>query len=420
MKDNNNAVKEKIGYKDIIREKEFIKYLLSKMISRFGDSIDVIAYGWMVFKLTGSAAMLATLFAVNGIPSFVFNIFTGVVVSYWDKKKVVYLCDYARGFIVLGTAILFMTGNLETWHLFVFTFLNSTFEAFRSPAATPLFKRLIPAKKYEYAVSADSMGATLMELIGYGAAGVIIGTVGIGCAIAIDAGTFLVSGIMISFIKVEKEELKKVKRAASQYTKDLVDGFKYVVKDKTVLNICIFGGMFNFFVVPFNSLQVAYVDTILEKEPIVLSIMSVTFLIAMMLGGFIAPMLKKRLSGKKMIVLSGLLISIGYVALSQLGKINQSNYLYPALISSCILMGAAIPILNLPIKVGIMTKIEGEYLPRSISLINALALSMTPIGGAIVGFIILFISLDNIYLIFGIATLLLFLVQIFNKPLDEL
>ncbi|WP_456325866.1 hypothetical protein, partial [Desulfonauticus submarinus] len=72
-------------------------------------------------------------------------------------------------------------------------------------------------------------------------------------------------------------------------------------------------------------------------------------------------------------------------------------------------MGLALPILNLPIQVGIMSKVEEEYLPRTVSFINALALSTTPIGGGIVGGLILFIALKDVYLIFSIGILILFL-----------
>ena len=44
-------------YTDIIKnEKNFRYMILANMISRFGDSVDAIAYSWMVYQLTGSAA----------------------------------------------------------------------------------------------------------------------------------------------------------------------------------------------------------------------------------------------------------------------------------------------------------------------------------------------------------------------------
>lgn len=415
-----NKVEKKITYKDVFSDFNFMKLLVAKMISRFGDSIDVVAYGWMVFKLTGSATLLAALYAVNGIPSFIFNMISGVLVTYWPKKRVVVLCDLGRGLTVFLTAFLFMTNQLEVWHLFVFTFINSSFEAFRAPASTPLFVSVVPQEKLDYAISASETGSTVAELIGYSVAGLLIATIGVGFVIALDAATFILSALIILFVKVPKETIEKVKLTHKKYFEDLSSGLKYVWKSKLILNICIFAGIFNLFIIPFNALQPAYVEEVLKKGPEAISVLSIAFLVAMMIGSALAPLIKKALSGKSMFVLSGILISIGYYMLSQLGLVNESKYIYVFLSLAAGVMGIAIPILNLPIKVGIMTKIEGDYLPRTVSFINALSLSTTPLGGGIVGAIIIFVALREVYIIFSMLIALLFILQIFNKSLKDL
>lgn len=410
----------KMTYKDLFCEKDFLKMTIAKIISRFGDSIDTVAYGWLVFQITGSTALLAALYAVSGIPSFIFNMVSGVAVTYMQKKVVVYLSDFGRGAIVCITALLFITGNLEVWHLFLFAFLNSTFEAFRDPAAMPLIMQVIPKEKLEYAVATMSSGSTAAELIGYSVAGVLIGTIGVGPVIFIDALTFVISGLLIKFISVEKEQLTHVKLTVKNYFKDLGEGFKYVCNAQVILSICLFAGIFNVFVIPFNALQPAYVDEILQKGPEAISIMSVAFLIAMLIGGIISPKVKEKISGKAMFIISGLILAIGYFCLAQLGKVYDSPFLYAYLSGSCAMMGLAVPMLNLPIKIAIMKQVEEVYLPRTIAFVNALSLSTTPLGGGLVGLMILYIPLQYVYIIFSVAIIILFILQIFNKSLSRI
>ena len=52
---------KKIGYKDVFRQKEYLKMIFAALINRFGDSIDAIAYTWIVYELTGNAAWLIYL-----------------------------------------------------------------------------------------------------------------------------------------------------------------------------------------------------------------------------------------------------------------------------------------------------------------------------------------------------------------------
>lgn len=56
---------EKIGYKDIFKQKEYMKMMVAALINRFGDSIDAIASTWIVYELTGSAVWSAVIFGVN-------------------------------------------------------------------------------------------------------------------------------------------------------------------------------------------------------------------------------------------------------------------------------------------------------------------------------------------------------------------
>lgn len=50
---------KKIGYKDIFKQKEYMKMMVAALINRFGDSIDAIASTWIVYELTGSAVWSA-------------------------------------------------------------------------------------------------------------------------------------------------------------------------------------------------------------------------------------------------------------------------------------------------------------------------------------------------------------------------
>ena len=43
-----NTKEQKIGYRDIFRQTEYMKIMIAALINRFGDSIDAIASTWIV------------------------------------------------------------------------------------------------------------------------------------------------------------------------------------------------------------------------------------------------------------------------------------------------------------------------------------------------------------------------------------
>ena len=79
----------KVGYKDVLKQKEYVKLIIANLISRFGDSIDAIAFTWLVYAITGSAAWSAIIFAVNQLPSVLVQPFAGALVENMDKKKII-------------------------------------------------------------------------------------------------------------------------------------------------------------------------------------------------------------------------------------------------------------------------------------------------------------------------------------------
>ena len=175
---DNTIDTKKVGIRELLKQKSFITMLIANLISRFGDSVDSIAYGWMVYALTGSKLLLGTIFAINAIPGIIFSPFVGVLIDHFPKKKLIIIGDIGRGVVVSLTALLFLTNNLEVWHLFVFTFINSTFEAFVSNSKFSLIPAFLPE---ELILSGSSLSRSLIsfgELLGVGLAGLIIGTLG--------------------------------------------------------------------------------------------------------------------------------------------------------------------------------------------------------------------------------------------------
>ena len=40
--------------KGIWTEHEYLKIVAANMVNRFGDSVDAVAFGWLIYALTGS------------------------------------------------------------------------------------------------------------------------------------------------------------------------------------------------------------------------------------------------------------------------------------------------------------------------------------------------------------------------------
>ena len=96
---------EKRNYIELLSQKQFLKMLTADCINRFGDSIDQIAYGWIMFEVTGSEALMALIIGLNYLPSVLITPFAGAIVDRIKKKPIMIVADLIR-FVIVAVIIL--------------------------------------------------------------------------------------------------------------------------------------------------------------------------------------------------------------------------------------------------------------------------------------------------------------------------
>jgi len=412
-----NMANKKIGIKDILPYKSFLTMLFANMISRFGDSIDVIAYGWMIYQMTGSTLLLGSIFAVNAIPGVLFSAFTGVLVDRLPKKIVIIISDLGRGLIVSLTAYLFFVNLLEPWHLFLFTFINSTFETFASPAKMSLLPLFLPKELYLSANSLSSSSISFSELIGTGIAAVLIGKFGVSGAIFLDGLTFFISASLMFFIRIQEDVQTQEPLSMKSYLDDLKIGFNFIRKETIILITVLLFGLVNFSLTPISSLMPAYTKDTLKTGPEGLSLMGVSLSMGMILGGLIIANFGNRFKKKAYITVSGLAImGCSYTFLSLPEFIKMTN-LHAIILGSSIffIMGMMIPMITAPLKSHLLTNTPRNLLGRVAGITSVVTLSAMPFGGAFSGAMADVMSIPTLYLIMGGLLILISFLPLLNK-----
>lgn len=411
---------KKLGYGSIIKEKNYLFYLLGQLISRFGDSIDTIAYGWMVYEVTGKTSLMALLFGINAIPTILFQPIAGVIISYKKKKNVLFICNFGRAVVVTITALMFLSGTLRTYHLFIFTFINSTFEAFQSPASVSTLPLILDKELFSYGMSLSSTLSRVFELVGLAIASGIIGLIGISGGMIINALSFYLCGVFMLLVKYRNEKLQKQPLELKGYFHDLKDGFNYMTKTKVILSICLFGAFFGVLLLPFNTLNIAFIGDELKLGPNAVGVANFTLTIGMILGSLIFPKLKEKFKGINVFVSCGILFGICYFSFPLLKISANISITYILLALLCILFGLTAGVLMTLINVAFMECIKEEFLGRVAGVFNALVMAATPIGSLLVAGLCIFLNTSTLFLIFGIGTIILFILQRFNKGLSDI
>ena len=189
---------KKSVYAPLRTQTQFLKLIASCVVSRFGDSIDAIAYSLLTYEITGSAALMAFVLAINYLPTVILQPIAGVVTQKMNPVRLMSLCDLGRGVCVLTEAALYAMGLLTTPLILLGVLVNSTLEALSTPAGVGIVPRLLSEELYTPGLALRKTLSSTMELIGLACAGAIVGTLGLSAALAIDATTFLLSAAIIA------------------------------------------------------------------------------------------------------------------------------------------------------------------------------------------------------------------------------
>jgi len=399
-----------ISYKDILQCKEYMKTVIAGIINRFGDSIDSIALTWLVYQVTQSASWSAIIFGINRIPTIFLQPFVGASIEGKGKKKIMVITDIIRGVCVGFIATAFLMGFLNQWIILACTLSISCAEAFRLPAANALIPKLLDKDYYDFGLSLNSGANSVAELIGLGAAGVIIAAFSIETAIYIDMATFFISGFIILTLKVKEEKREKFRLTVNEYGKTLKDGFRYLYKNPLLKFFALMAVFLNGVLVPFNSLQAPLISEVLHADEAMLSILSIAMTIGMFVGASAFPYIRSRLSVHFIACLGGYSFGIYYFILVLVGCfITTAPLIYLIIVLSSLAVGGAISITVNFSNVEFMKNVEDAYIARVSSLLSACCVASIPIVSFLVSALAGWVPTVVLFIIAGVLDLLIFI-----------
>ncbi|MCD8575011.1 MAG: MFS transporter [Erysipelotrichaceae bacterium] len=403
-------------YKGVFTQTQYMKLIVANMINRFGDSIDMIAFSWMAYQISGSTTWMAIVFAFNALPSILFMPFAGAWVESMNKKLAMIITDVGRGILVVMIAFLYINQMLTPVMLVITTLLISTLEAFRIPAGMAIIPIVLDKEHYNTGLSLNATVRQVSMVIGMALAGGIIALIGVFGAMMINALTFFLSSFLISLMHVPHESTSR--KESTLYL--IKEGFEYLKNTHIIFILCLFGMGMNFLFSPFGVLQTPYIVDVLKLDAVALSLLGVTNIAGMALGSFLFPHVSLKLSRQKILGLSGIGIGCGFISFTLLHSGLNTSFLLIALAIISSLFGLMVGFLQTSISVSFMTHVDKTYLARAGSIFNALVSGSVPISSFLLSGITFLLDIPQIMILYGILSIGLFVIITMNRKLATL
>jgi MFS family permease len=170
-------------------------------LSVIGDRITPVAIAFAVLGI-GTATDLGLVLAAGGVPFLLFALAGGVVADRVGRRRVMLVSDVVRAISQAATATLLLTGSAEVWMLAVLSFVYGTSAAVFMPALVGLIPQTVSAPRLQEANALLALTRSVANVAGPALAGVLIAAAGSGEAIAVDAGTFVISALCLARLRL--------------------------------------------------------------------------------------------------------------------------------------------------------------------------------------------------------------------------
>ncbi len=155
-----------VGATELLTQRPFLFFLLSRSLSRFSSQIAAVAIGWQVYDLTGSAFVLGMVGLVQFLPTALLVFVAGQAADRYERKRVLQVCQFAEALTALLLAWGAATGSLTVVQIFIATAVLGTAGAFESPATAALLPLIAPTGSLQRATALSSGSAQVATITG--------------------------------------------------------------------------------------------------------------------------------------------------------------------------------------------------------------------------------------------------------------
>jgi predicted MFS family arabinose efflux permease len=169
-------------------------------MSSIGTWMQIVAQGWLIYRLSHSAFLLALDQFLAGIPIFLFSLIGGVVADRAERRKILLGSQYVQMACATILTLLVATGLIHVWHMLCLSFISGLAQAFGGPAYQALIPTLVDREDMPNAIALNSIQFNTAVTVGPALAGLSLAKLGEQWCFGLNALSFLAPIISLSMI----------------------------------------------------------------------------------------------------------------------------------------------------------------------------------------------------------------------------
>ena len=360
----------------------FIIVWFGQLVSMLGTGMTRFALTVWAFETTGRAGTLALVGFFSFAPLILMTPIAGALVDRWNRKLVIMLSDLGAGLSTVALLLLYATGNLHIWHLYVAGAFAGIFESFQFPAFSAAISVMVSKEQYGRANSMLMLAESASGIAAPILAGALLVIVGLGGIMSFDVASFVLAVLAVLVIAIPQPARSAEGEAGrGSLLAESVYGFRYIRQRSSLLGVQIAFFFDNLFSMIGLILLPAMILARTGSNTVALgSVQS-----AMGIGGVVGGLLMSAWGGPRRRVLGVLL---GFIGAGLLGQVPLgAGQTLPVWVAGAFLISFFVPFINGSNQALWQAKVAPDVQGRVFGARRLIAQVTVPAGMLIGGFL---------------------------------
>src|ERR1700722_5968325 len=244
-----------------LRHRNFKLFFSGQIISLVGTWMQTVAQAWLIYRMTGSGALLGLLGFVGQFPIFLLSPLAGLAADRWPRRRVVIATQCASMLLAFILAVLTMTHRIGVKEIIALATLLGVVNAFDVPARQSFLIEMVGREDLLNAIALNSSMFNLARVAGPAVAGALVAVVGEGWCFLLNGVSYLAVIAGLFMMRIEKS--KPVHDGAAPLEK-LREGLRFARHTKPIRALLVLVAIVSFMALPYTVLMPVFAVQILH------------------------------------------------------------------------------------------------------------------------------------------------------------
>lgn len=248
-----------------MQHRNYRLFFYGQGISLVGTWMTRIATGWLIYRLTHSAALLGIITFAGQIPTFLFAAFAGAWIERLNRHRLLILTQVLLCLQALALAALTIAGRITIPEILVLSIAQGLITAFDTPTRHAFLVEMVEGREdLGSAIALTSSLVTLARAVGPALAGLIIAAWGEGWCFFLDGISYV--AVIASLLLMRVHRLPAAAAKASVLSQ-LREGFAYVRGFRPIRAILLLFALVSVMGMPYMVLLPIFAAKVLHGSP---------------------------------------------------------------------------------------------------------------------------------------------------------